>query len=545
MFKNYPRFFVFTLLSFGALSTNAQFSGDFAPSNWFLTNTSVNSTASVNTSGAPGTIIFTGNDSEAGECCFLFDDYSIEIPTTCSGAGIITFNYDFERPDVEIFSYVVNGVETFVADDYSIGTLSVPVMVGDIFGFRIMSDDDCCGAGVLTVTNFVFNADPVAPLADLTSLADLTGTCSVNMPAAPSATDGCTGTITGTTTTVFPVTSNMTITWTYDDGNGNTSTQDQIIVLSDAIAPVPVASTLADVSGPCSVTPSAPSATDNCAGILTGTTSVIFPITTTTVVTWTYNDGNGNTATQDQNVIVIDATVPTPNTLALPNVTGNCSVDMPAAPTALDNCAGTIMGTTSTIFPITAIGTTAVTWTYDDGNGNIVTQDQNIVVVNSLNLTANVTDETTAGNDGAIDLIVTGASGSQMIDWDNDGTGDNDDTEDLMGLAAGTYVVTVIDGGCTDIISVTVNGPGTVGLTEAENVFSVYPNPTSGTVTLTMNTNAAEKIEIVNSLGQVVDAFTVTNTTMLADLSKFESGIYMIQFIQDGAVIQTQKITRN
>ncbi|RMG88684.1 MAG: HYR domain-containing protein, partial [Bacteroidetes bacterium] len=61
------------------------------------------------------------------------------------------------------------------------------------------------------------------------------------------------------------------------------------------------------------------------------------------------------------------------------------------------------------------------------------------------------------GNDGAIDLTVSGGTPGYTFDWDNDGTGDNDDPEDLSNLSAGTYNVTVTDaGGCTATASVTV-----------------------------------------------------------------------------------------
>ena len=49
-------------------------------------------------------------------------------------------------------------------------------------------------------------------------------------------------------------------------------------------------------------------------------------------------------------------------------------------PTATDNCTGSITGTTTTTFPITAQGTTVVTWTYDGVNGNISTQIQNVII---------------------------------------------------------------------------------------------------------------------------------------------------------------------
>ena len=53
------------------------------------------------------------------------------------------------------------------------------------------------------------------------------------------------------------------------------------------------------------------------------------------------------------------------------------------APTATDNCAGSITGTTTTALPITAQGTTVVTWTYEGANGNITTQTQNVVLTDT------------------------------------------------------------------------------------------------------------------------------------------------------------------
>lgn len=137
-----------------AISANAQFSGDYAPINWTLTGTSANSDASVDTSGAPGSIVFNGNDSEFGDCCDLTDDYSITVATT----GFISFLYDFSNPDIEEFYYVINGTATLIADANATGAINdIPVTAGDVFGFRIYTDDDCCGRGVSTISGFLFN----------------------------------------------------------------------------------------------------------------------------------------------------------------------------------------------------------------------------------------------------------------------------------------------------------------------------------------------------------------------------------------------------
>ncbi|WP_163709377.1 HYR-like domain-containing protein [Mangrovibacterium lignilyticum] len=234
-----------------------------------------------------------------------------------------------------------------------------------------------------TQTQNVVVEDTMAPTPDLATLDDVNEQCEVTAITAPTATDNCAGEITGTTDAVFPIMASTTITWTYDDGNGNTSTQSQNVVVDDTLAPTPDLATLEDVNEQCEVTAiTAPTATDNCAGEITGTTDAVFPIMASTTITWTYDDGNGNTATQTQNVVVDDTIEPTPDLATLQDVTEQCEVTAITAPTATDNCSGTITGTTDAVFPIMA--STTITWTYDDGNGNTATQTQNVVVDDTM-----------------------------------------------------------------------------------------------------------------------------------------------------------------
>ena len=77
------------------------------------------------------------------------------------------------------------------------------------------------------------------------------------------------------------------------------------------------------------------------------------------------------------------------------------------------------------------------------------------------------------GSDGSIDVSVSGGTSPYLYDWDNDGTGDNDDSEDLSGLIAGDYNLTVTDNvGCTGTISVTINEPA-LDLTTSETHVDV------------------------------------------------------------------------
>ncbi|NVK64507.1 MAG: hypothetical protein HWE22_07950, partial [Flavobacteriales bacterium] len=227
--------------------------------------------------------------------------------------------------------------------------------------------------------------DGTAPVPTVATLPDITAQCQVTSLTPPTATDNCSGTITGTTGTSLPITSQgiTVVTWTYNDGNGNTSTQTQNVVINDNTAPSPNAASLPNITAQCQVTSlTPPTATDNCGGSVTGTTSASLPITAqgTTVVTWTYTDVNGNSSTQTQNVVITDANAPVPNVASLPNINSQCAVTSIAAPTATDNCSGSVTATTGTTFPISTQGTTVVTWTYDDGNGNTSTQTQNVVI---------------------------------------------------------------------------------------------------------------------------------------------------------------------
>jgi len=113
----------------------------------------------------------------------------------------------------------------------------------------------------------------------------------------------------------------------------------------DLDPPAPNEATLPTVTGECSATiASPPTATDICAGSIVGTT--IDPLTYTEqgtyTVTWTYDDGNGNSATQTQNVIVEDITAPDiGNLVASPDVLwppNHKMVPVTVAVYAFDNC---------------------------------------------------------------------------------------------------------------------------------------------------------------------------------------------------------------
>jgi hypothetical protein len=99
-----------------------------------------------------------------------------------------------------------------------------------------------------------------------------------------------------------------TVTWSVTDGSGNTATAIQTVTVADHIAPVPDLTSLPTISGICLVTLTAPTATDNCSGQITGTTSspVVYSNPGSYIVTWSYSDGHGNSSSQTQTAIVAE-----------------------------------------------------------------------------------------------------------------------------------------------------------------------------------------------------------------------------------------------
>ncbi|WP_278020515.1 gliding motility-associated C-terminal domain-containing protein [Flavobacterium ginsengisoli] len=327
------------------------------------------------------------------------------FPITAQGTTEVTWTFDDGNGNVETAVQQVVIKDTTkpakpvldpVAAECEVATITAPtttdncagtVMGTTLTGFPITAQgttevtwtfDDGNGNIETAIQEVVIKdiTKPVAPI-----LNPVTAECEVATITPPIATDNCKGLVMGTTLTSFPITAQGTteVTWTFDDGNGNIETAVQEVVIKDITKPAkPVLDPVTAECEVASITP--PTTTDNCAGTVTGTTLAGFPITTqgTTEVTWTFDDGNGNIETAVQEVIIKDITKPAKP--VLDPVTAECEVATIAPPTTTDNCAGTIAGTTLTSFPITAQGTTEVTWTFDDGNGNIETAIQEVVI---------------------------------------------------------------------------------------------------------------------------------------------------------------------
>ncbi len=176
--------------------------------------------------------------------------------------------------------------------------------------------------------------------------------------------------------------------------------------------------------------------------------------------------------------------------------------------------------------PSTGISTYVVT--ANNVLGNCTVTDTVLVIVGDPSISLVSSDEL-FGNDGSIELTILSGTAPYLFDWDNDGTGDNDDVEDLSGLAGGTYTVIMTDAtGCTTSETVVVNSQ--LGLNEINSSLTVYPNPTIEVITVQLT--GYFEYTIFNALGQVLINGNAVNTEEI-DLSEYENGTYYIRLIQN------------
>ncbi|UTN03422.1 gliding motility-associated C-terminal domain-containing protein [Flavobacterium bizetiae] len=120
-------------------------------------------------------------------------------------------------------------------------------------------------------------------------------------------------------------------------------------------------------------------------------------------VTYTFNNGTCSNSTTS--IVTINATaLPT----ALSDITGQCSVAKPTAPTLVDPCAGGLTATTNTSFPITKLGETEIIWVFDYGNNFTQTVTQKVIISETALKQAVSTTCASDGSGYILNLNVTG-----------------------------------------------------------------------------------------------------------------------------------------
>ena len=268
-------------------------------------------------------------------------------------------------------------------------------------------------------------------------------------------------------------------------------------------------------------------------------------------VVFEVNDGNDGIV-QKQLIIAVleaDGDAPTPDVETLANITEECNASL-TAPTATDDCQGTVMATTTDETVFNEQGTYQVTWVYTDNAGNEVEQIQNVTIQDTTaptfddpTLPADTTREANTSNEYTLEDFTTGVTFTENCSAT---IAQSPDVNTILSPGIYDITITVTDiGDNTDvhIFELTVED-NVLGVDEilAES-FSLYPNPTQRFIMIS-NPNRAEisTIDIYNLNGKLVKRVQPNNALndVEIDTSNLSTGMYLMKINTDaGQTVKT------
>lgn len=238
----------------------------------------------------------------------------------------------------------------------------------------------------------------------------------------------------------------------------------------------------------------------------------------------------------DANQCSFEATLDLPFQAPL-GVSINATISCTAPPTLCATATGGVAaytylwsnGATSACISPTAAGTFSLTVTDAAGctRSGSLTVVQPPVIQGSVLIT---NESGSNANDGAVDLTVVGGNGPFSYLWSNGAI-----TQDIVGLAGGTYTVTVTDvsTGCTSTVTAVVNT--SVGTEEAAYFvqFQLSPNPTEGLALLSVQLYQSMdvRVEVRDVAGRLVWENPCMHTETLSlpiDMSQSPAGMYSV-----------------
>lgn len=253
----------------------------------------------------------------------------------------------------------------------------------------------------------------------------------------------------------------------------------------------------------------------------------------------TATDDAGNMTTTTITITVVDNLPPA---LVCPSSVVRCfgdNVVQYPAPVATDNCLGNggmfdlVSGLPSgSPFPL---GTTTVTYTYTDADGNVGACTFEVTVLTKLEVSLDtILDDKGGLNIGAVRINVNGSLSPYTFEWFQNGVLLANTSEDLEGIGNGSYTVIVTDEvGCTATAGpfVVDSLVSTKQVPDWANGLLIMPNPTSGQLSVIFPTQLFDdvRLTVFDMTGRLVlQQQTEAPARMDIDLSVVPDGLYTV-----------------
>ena len=346
------------------------------------------------------------------------------------------------------------------------------------------------------------------------------------------------------------------VTLTIADAAGNQVSGTAIVTIVDKLAPAvecPQNMTLPYCNP---VGEYAVSALDNCSDALSYQYPTNYPSgsefpTGTTALSISVTDANGNTA-----VCEFTVTVPEAMTGEFSGEGISCFGKKDGSVSA--NMTGGAAGYTylwsngATSASISDLGPGTYGVSVTDATGCVVTGSVTIQEPAALVSTlVALSNETGNQQNGAVDVTVSGGVQPYSFSWQNSSGTVISNEEDISGLSAGDYRLYITDAnGCNTLYAYTIQSVVSVTDQQMATRISLFPNPTSGRFTLS--------VEDVKATSAAIQVFDLNGKLMYSqpeailssgnyemDLSGAASGVYMVRImIADNLVTKRLVVNR-
>jgi len=324
---------------------------------------------------------------------------------------------------------------------------------------------------------------------------------------------------------LFPL-GETVVTWTATDTSGNSVSDTQLVTVVDTTAP--------SILQPENIIVEAEGLEDNIIELdliiaedNVGVGSIINDAPTafefgTTIVSWTVSDNAGNIATIQQNISLVDTTIPSiilPNDIEIEAVSNYSNIIEVGIAIGSDNIQlGQVTNDAPELFPL---GETVVTWTATDTSGNSVSDTQLVTVVDttapSILQPENIIVEATSSTSNIVELVIpiardaisdtiinnnapdTFPFGETVVTWS---------AEDESGNISHTdHKVIIID---TSAPELQIPIDMIIDATSLQSIIEINSPQTSDIIGISSITNDAPKLF---PLGETVVTWTATDTS--------------------------------
>jgi len=181
-------------------------------------------------------------------------------------------------------------------------------------------------------------------------------------------------------------------------------------------------------------------------------------------------------------------------------------------------------------------------YTWTNGNGNTYTSSTNQPTWSTTN--SDGCPETVTLNLTIHHSAVTHVNGEVTVGQPYGGNGFYLPAFETAGMQHDTMSLQTMYGCDSTIILNLVVMPAS-GIDDVEGVsMSIYPNPTSNIINITIDGVEEATIELYDMYGRLTERIERTSNQTSVDMSKYSTGVYFVRIYKDGTLVGTKKVVR-